>query len=224
MSKSSIHDPVPGRTVYTIGGPSSYSNWMRATEVDSMEDASFVVLTGGADWDSSTYNRRPHPTSYSSPNRDRFEIAEFKKARALDKPVVGVCRGAQGLAIFAGAILVQDQSHPYYHEIETEDGRKLKTNSLHHQSAFPWVLPADQYRVIAWANNESSHHWGESYRDELENPGGKEAEIVLYPAIRSLGYQMHPELMYDDYDRSPSTREFIDYSRYLLTRFLDGTL
>ncbi len=217
------HDTKANRTVYVVGSGIGYANWCQAKPVYHMEEASFVLFTGGSDISPYLYNKRAHPSTYPNPERDHEEVSEFKTARELGKPMLGICRGAQLLCAMAGGILVQDQHHSYMHDIETEDGRKIVVNSMHHQCAYPWNMPKDDYRVIAWANNLSSQHKGESDEDELINPDGKEAEIVFYPKINALGMQHHPEGMFGHYD-SKVAIESISYMRGLLDRLLNKSL
>lgn len=225
MNQSSI---IPGRKVYVIGRSDDYANWMQAEIVERMEDASFVVLTGGEDVTPEIYGAARHPTTGCNPDRDRREVAAFKRARALDLPVVGVCRGAQLVCCLAGGKLVQDQQmQPYIHSIDTSDGKRIVGTSSHHQAQWPWNLAPDRFKVIGWTMGLSAYHWGEHDGDEMvigRAPNEREVEIAVYPHIKSLGIQPHYEWLFDQYHEHPKARESIDYMQDLLMRFLAGTL
>ncbi len=226
MTKPS--DLIAGRTVYIVGGGSEYANWCQAREVETMEEATFVLFTGGSDVHPSLYGKRPHPSAYHSLNRDIEETEEFKKALRLDKPMLGICRGSQFMCVCAGGLLVQDQPNPYYmHMIETIDGKEIAVSSTHHQAQWPWNLPSDDYSVIGWSREMSSWHWGERDGDEMvigKAPDDKECEIVHYRRTKALAIQSHPEGVFIDYAKSGRARESTDYMRSLLDRLIANTL
>ena len=67
-----------------------------------------VLLSGGADIDPGRYaaDRRPE-TGPARPERDAWEIALARAALATDRPLLGVCRGMQVMAIALGGTLQQ---------------------------------------------------------------------------------------------------------------------
>lgn len=226
----SVNSPVPGRLIYVIGdtGDTYYTNWMRGRLTDRMEDASFVVATGGQDIDPKRYGRHAHYSTSYSQTRDAYEFPLFDKAKALGKPLVGICRGSQALCVWSGGVLVQDQANPQYiHDIETYDGKTIIVSSTHHQAQYPWALPTDEFAVLGWSTGISPYHSGETDDDELvigKVPGKKEVEIAVYRKTRALAIQSHPEGLLSDYHRDEKVRESIDYMRGLLDAHLANTL
>lgn len=124
-----------------------------------------IILTGGGDVEPSLYNHEPHPTQGDvQSDRDKEEITVVHWAAADGKPLLGICRGIQVIAVAAGGTLIQDipsqmpeatlhqyhynneHSHPedyLAHDVElTPTSRLAKalqvshvwTNSLHHQA------------------------------------------------------------------------------------------
>lgn len=122
-----------------------------------------LLLTGGVDIDCRHYGQEPlsgFPVQWDiTPERDEFEIALTQAFMADDKPLLGICRGHQLIAVAAGGSLYQDislkkpgnhelrhfQAAPWWHPthgVELAAGSKLATlfgpevrvNSLHHQS------------------------------------------------------------------------------------------
>lgn len=216
------------RKLYVVGGAVGYCNWMESQVVDRMEDADGCVFTGGEDCDPGLYGKKPHYTTSSNPYRDAYETKEFNKAKALGLPMIGICRGSQYLCTMNGGLLVQDQDNPrFIHDIYTNDGRKFITSSTHHQCQWPWNLPLDRFKVLAWSIGQSRYHYGETDEDEMvigKVEDNKECEVVYYPKTRSLGYQGHPEMIFDRRHNDIDIEESIQYCRGLLDGLMNNTL
>ncbi|ALS77630.1 gamma-glutamyl-gamma-aminobutyrate hydrolase family protein [Planococcus kocurii] len=119
-----------------------------------------LFLAGGYDIDPTVFGEEPHPNlGVIIPSRDAFELALAKKVMALNKPILGVCRGAQVINIAVGGDMYQDistqvtadlvqhqQRAPRFHGshfVEVGEStllhrltgmRRLKVNSRHHQA------------------------------------------------------------------------------------------
>lgn len=119
-----------------------------------------LFLTGGGDIDPTLFGEEPHVGLGSiTPERDTFEIAIIKKMLELNKPILGICRGAQILNIAVGGDMYQDihlqieskllqhsQQAPLWHAshfVQVMKGtilseitqiEKFKVNSFHHQA------------------------------------------------------------------------------------------
>jgi putative glutamine amidotransferase len=121
-------------------------------------DLDGLVLAGGSDVCPLTYGQEPLRPEWSGDRiRDAFEIALIRAFLKADKPILGVCRGAQILNVAFGGTLYQDigtqlpaarvhRSWDVYdqlhHEIATTPGTRLAAtcgpggtvNSVHHQA------------------------------------------------------------------------------------------
>jgi putative glutamine amidotransferase len=119
-----------------------------------------LVLQGGADLAPETYGEEPLQPQWAGDRvRDLYELEVLHEFMAADKPVLGVCRGAQLINVALGGTLYQDinsqlpgtlghrATHAYeknFHDIEIvpESGlarlypqaRAGRVNSIHHQS------------------------------------------------------------------------------------------
>lgn len=178
-------------------------------DVDLIEkgEIGLVVFTGGEDVDPSLYNQKKHPFTYCNSLRDAEEIAAFKRASAVNLPLVGICRGSQFLCVMAGGTLIQHiNNHGGYHTIRTNDDRLLRVNSTHHQMQNP---PKNAV-VLAWAEPKRSHEY---YWDTPE----KEFECVAYPNINAVGMQYHPEAMDE---KSEGFQYCLELTRKLLDKKL----
>ena len=119
-----------------------------------------LLLTGGGDIDPTLFGEEPHPRLGNIvPERDAFEIQLVQKMLEKNKPILGICRGAQILSIAAGGdmyqdiyaqsseqLLQHDQQAPNWHAshfVHVTKGsilsdvagvEKFKVNSFHHQA------------------------------------------------------------------------------------------
>lgn len=67
-----------------------------------------LVICGGNDIDPSRYGAEPHERTVQwRPERDAWELALLTAADAIGLPTLGICRGMQMMAVWAGGSLVQ---------------------------------------------------------------------------------------------------------------------
>ena len=84
-----------------------------AASVDAvLADVGGLLLTGGLDVDPARYGGNPDHANKEkrgySAERDAFEIALARAARARGVPLLGICRGAQIVNVAFGGTLVED--------------------------------------------------------------------------------------------------------------------
>ena len=95
------------------------------------DEADVIVFTGGHDVSPSIYGEMAMPQCGCDMNRDARCVSLYNTARQTGKKMIGICRGAQFLAVMLGGKLYQHiEYHSYLHW--THDG-KLQINSTHHQ-------------------------------------------------------------------------------------------
>lgn len=206
---------LKNRKIYVVGNAIHYANWMQGELVDDINKANLVVFTGGEDWNPNWYNEPTHPKTYMNTERDFSERVKMKQALRLNIPMIGICRGSQGLCVFAGGKLVQHQSnYAYIHSMYTYDDKRFNVNSTHHQAQFPFNLEKDYYKILGWTENICGFH---EDGNKKEMKPEKECEVVFYPKINSLGIQCHPESLNPDSDA-------VKYFQKLLTKFLNKEL
>jgi putative glutamine amidotransferase len=156
-----------------------------------------IVVTGGGDVDPQRYGGTAGQSSEIlmevDPARDSTEVCVVETALEQGKRVLGVCRGAQLLAVMGGGTLVLDlpakgieghwdEIHQYepVHGIAAESGsiaqhimgNLTEVNSIHHQAI---ADPGQSLRATAWSPD--------GVIEAVEGPG-------------LLGVQWHPERMF----------------------------
>lgn len=191
------------RSVELAGGlpvilPVTEDKQMIAEMVDRVDG---LLFTGGPDIDPQLFNEEPIPGQGGiSPQRDLLDLELLRLALAKDKPVLGICRGIQVLAVAAGGTLYQDinsqmkgilkhgQDAPRWyatHSVTVKPGTKLAC-----------IMEAPTLRVNTY------HHQAikDVPRDFVVSA---EAEDGIIEAIEStkhrfvFGVQFHPECFYE---------------------------
>ncbi len=124
-------------------------------DVDVLDGLDGIMFTGGSDVDPALYGEEPHPTSSVKPERDRAELMLMRAALAAGLPLLGICRGAQLLAVAYGGklhqhlpdVLGHDNHRPAAgakfgeHRVRLQPGTRVHrilgdevpVNSFHHQ-------------------------------------------------------------------------------------------
>jgi putative glutamine amidotransferase len=153
-----------------------------------------IVVTGGGDIDPRHYGvagvAAPDVLMEVDPARDIVEIVVVQYALAQGKRVLGVCRGAQLLAVMGGGTLIGDlrekgidghweeeRQYEPVHAVHSERGSLTarilgsvdRVNSIHHQAI---ADPGQTLRASAWSPD--------GVIEAVEGPG-------------LLGVQWHPE-------------------------------
>lgn len=166
--------PLIGITTSTFDDEKRYYQWK--DYVEAVEDAGGVplllvptkaenieeiveridglLLSGGWDIDPTLYGEEPKKVRKIDSRRDTFEIPLTKMVYEKNKPILGICRGAQVLNVTFGGTLHQQinteikhfqqasDDHPT-HTIQIEEGtllfnllkvKETKVNSFHHQA------------------------------------------------------------------------------------------
>ncbi len=152
-----------------------------------------LLVSGGGDIDPRVYGETPAADLIDvDPARDRGEMAAVELFTALGRPVLGICRGSQLLAVALGGSLHQDlpragfahhwdedRQHEPVHTVTAQHASLAATalagaervNSIHHQAVRD---PGPELVVTAWSDD---------------------GVIEAIEADGLLGVQWHPERM-----------------------------
>jgi putative glutamine amidotransferase len=170
---------------------------------DSPKHADAIIIPGGADVDPVHYGARAHArTDAGAAMRDVRELAAVRWAVENKLPVLGICRGAQVLAVACGGTLVQhipdvrsaDNHEGRTHGVKIVRGSRLErvgtdtgqVTSLHHQAV---KRPGKGMVPVARSDD-----------------GIIEAIESADPTQWLVGVQWHPEIDYYYDDDDPSGR------------------
>ncbi len=185
--------------IFVVGNSIDYVNWIENCELtNNVEKANIVFFTGGEDVSPDLYNCKKHVTTYCNAIRDLREVGYYNYVQTLkNKPLcIGVCRGSQLICALNGGKLIQNcNNHAIWntHNITFNDGEQYEITSTHHQMAYPFNLPEENYELIAWSTEKRSEIYeGDKIDKKLII---KEPEIIYYPKTKMLGIQGHPEMM-----------------------------
>lgn len=159
-----------------------------------------LVMTGGDDIDPTLFGEEPHQNlGPVVAARDHFEIAITRKMLELDKPILGICRGAQILNIATGGDMYQDIYEQINRVLLQHNQKSARAHSTHYvdvvqDSLLSRITKQDKVRV-----NSVHHQANRNVHNRFQISGISSDGIV--EAIESkyhrfaLGVQWHPESM-----------------------------
>lgn len=181
--------------IWRAGGKAQRLTARRVDDVAKAASAlDGLVIGGGDDISASLYGGAVQPAIRIDPERDRLEYSLLDALAGCPVPVLGVCRGAQMLALWRGGSLIEDiyTTYPDLPRLRTVLPRKrvdvepdtrlaailgrdqVSVNSLHHQAV---ERPGDGMRLAASDRRgvtQAIEHLGDRFL---------------------LGVQWHPEYM-----------------------------
>jgi putative glutamine amidotransferase len=159
--------------------------------LDLVADCAALIVSGGNDVDPSFYGVPLGGGEQDpDPERDAIELEVVRQSTAAGRPVLGICRGIQVLAVADGGTLIADLPSAGFNGHWEEE---REHEPVHEVAADPGSLAA---RVLSGATVVNSiHHQavastGASLRATAWSPDGV-IEAVEGPGI--LGIQWHPE-------------------------------
>lgn len=167
-------------------------------------EADGILLLGGVDFAAEHYGATPHRETKAGPQqRDRFELEWIRRAVANRKPLLGICRGCQGLAIALDGTLRQHIPEDFPNEIHS---RPASTDYAEALSLYHPVQLKPHSRIAKICNAEtvlmnSAHHQsvaavGTTLQVTGVSPAGCVEFIEHIDAdYFCLGVQAHPEAM-----------------------------
>lgn len=198
-----------------------FPNYVDALELAGAEigrcplESDGLLLPGGGDLDPSFYGQEDVGCTNMDPERDRRELELCQQFLSAKKPILGICRGAQVLAVALGGTLIQQIEHhsglpngaDRLHETRTAGiltglyGPYCTVNSWHHQAV--GQLPPD-CRIL-----------------QISDDGVIEA--FCHNTLPVLAVQWHPERLCGRFARPDAANGLLLF-RYFLTLCPEGNL
>lgn len=143
-----------------------------------------LLLTGGEDVDPSYYGQEKHETTqFDTYGRDQLEITLSKIFLADKKPILGICRGCQVLAVAAGGTLFQHV--PDVNKTEIHSGPSMIENEPHHTIR---LIPGTRIHEIIQKDEISVNSF---HHQAVENPGSEMVASGFSPGgiVESIEHQ-----------------------------------
>lgn len=161
--------------------------------------ADIIVFSGGEDVNPALYGEI-NVGSYHGPNRDKYETEVYNDALAANKPMIGICRGAQFLHVMNGGKLWQDVTgHGSSHLVlDHEDNVHFMSTSIHHQM----LRPNKDMAVVAACMTRITSKFHSAVGTFTDLPLHKhylEIEAGKYTATKCWFTQGHPEVGNEHY-------------------------
>ncbi len=173
------------------------------SELDAVWDRiDGLLLAGGGDIETSRYGQPPCASLESvDPDRDEVELTAVARMRAAGKRVLGVCRGAQVLAVANGGSLVQDLPAA---GLPGHRAHRVDRTYAQAEHALKVERASLTERVLAGLGAVNSEH-----HQAIADPGSGLVATAWSPdgsieAVESdgvLGVQWHPEFLIDQDSR-----------------------
>ena len=108
-------DPLYPQFAETLERNGAYAVYLPKVQSEVEADAVLdkihgILMTGGGDFSPATFGQHqtPHGCQRWSNIRDKSDLSMTRRAVERDIPLLGICRGAQGLNIAMGGTLIQD--------------------------------------------------------------------------------------------------------------------
>jgi len=194
----------------------------RVTMRDYVHALDGLVLQGGADLSPKSYGEEPLRPEWSGDRvRDLYEIDLLWEFVIQQKPVLGICRGAQLINVAFGGTLVQDIPTLAGGAVRHYDRDAYDTNA-HEISIEPGSKLARLFPGVERANVTSIHHQavksiGNGLIVEAHAADGIVEAIRWTGSSHVVGLQWHPEFQQGEHphliDGAPVLLEFLDQAR-----------
>jgi putative glutamine amidotransferase len=155
-----------------------------------------IVIAGGQDVDPRMYGHQPSTAATRlDPGRDRFEARLIRAALDQDKPLLGICRGAQLLNVTLGGTLLENLTD--VGQIEHTVVLYPPDARVHPVKLTPGSILHDVYGDATEVNSfhrQSIWKLGERVQATGRAPDGV-IEGIEVGGARAVGVQWHPEAL-----------------------------
>lgn len=168
-----------------------------------------LVIHGGVDISPQSYGEEPlNPDWAGNPRRDRYELDLLKAFLDLDRPVLGVCRGAQLINVAFGGSLYQDINSQLEAKLVHRNAEIYEKNrhriSFSPNSLFHKIYPGQKEATVNSVHHQAVKKLGSGLKVEAVSEDGIVESVSLENGPFCLGVQWHPEFRGQDTEQLDS--------------------
>ena len=174
-----------------------------------------LIFTGGGDIDPVEFGGAWHPTIYGvDAERDQFELALARLSMDETTPVLGICRGAQVMAVASGGDLVVD--------IPSELGTSIKHSAspvgarhlvkIEEDSLLGEIVHASEISVTSF-HHQAARDVPSGWRLVARAPDGVIEALEYERQPWMIVVQWHPEMDPDDPHHQRIFKGLVDAAR-----------
>lgn len=159
-----------------------------------------LVLIGGGDFDPLLFGQEPmRALGKVTPERDAYDLALIRLAQAKGIPLLGICRGHQGINVANGGTLLQDIPSCYgkpslKHQQSAGSVHGSHTVVLDRQSVLYGILQADSLVVNSF-HHQAVDRPAPGFRVTARSADGIIEAIEKADGSPVIGVQWHPEAL-----------------------------
>ena len=167
-----------------------------AVIADTLEQVDGILLTGGGDYNPLWCGEDPLPGLHGiNAERDAAELILTRMAYHRQKPMLGICRGIQTLAMALGGHVCQDITQKVKHSQDADRSEATHTVSVVEDSLLYNIFGGQATLFVNSFHHQAVDNPGDMFRiTALSSDGIVEAmESTEYKNI--IGVQWHPEWM-----------------------------
>jgi putative glutamine amidotransferase len=170
--------------------------WLLSEVVSELDG---LLLQGGADLSPKSYGEEPlKPEWAGDPIRDEYEIELLKECLKQDKPILGICRGAQLINVAFGGTLYQDIETQKPGALVHRDWEKYDQNFheivLEKDSRLSQIFPERKTAHVCSIHHQAVNKLGKELKVEARSKEDGVIEAIRHTGhAYVLGLQFHPE-------------------------------
>ena len=155
-----------------------------------------IIITGGDfDIDPNIYKQKKEGSRKINKKRTNFEIKIYNKFLELNKPILGICGGAQLINVASGGTLFQDISkkHINHEQINPRNETSHKINIVKKTKLFD-ICKKNTIKVNS-AHHQAIHKLGKDIQISATSNDGVVEGIEHKKHRWCMGLQWHPEFL-----------------------------
>ena len=155
-----------------------------------------LVITGGDfDIDPKIYNQKKKGSKNIKNKRTNFEIEIFSKFLKLNKPILGICGGAQLINVASGGTLIQDlKKRPINHEQINPRNQTSHKININRKTKLFKICKKNSLRVNS-AHHQAIKKLGKDLKISAVSSDGVIEGIEHKKHKWCIGLQWHPEFL-----------------------------